>query len=168
MAEWVQEDGTWWYVLPSGIRRRGEERVCLTCDKTFPYHKMGKNLGLYCSRACANKATKSARGRRGSDSPNWKGGYVDKDGRRYIHADRADGSRKLVGEARLVIEKEFGHELEPYQTIHHIDHTRGPDGAMSNVRVNLQVRYSPHGKGAAMRCRQCGCEDIEYVPLEGE
>lgn len=143
MAEWKQDtSGIWWYVLPSGVRRRGEVRVCEWCGKEFPFHKMGKNKGLYCSIDHANKATKPMRGRRGSDSPNYKGGHVDKNGYRMIYTTRADGSRKLVGESRVVMEQMIGRELRPEETVHH----RNGD-KLDNAPENLELWSSRHPKG---------------------
>lgn len=56
---WVEDQaGDWWYVAPSGKRRRerGEIRTCGRCLRQFP--QMKGNPGLYCSHSCrANSFT---------------------------------------------------------------------------------------------------------------
>jgi hypothetical protein len=65
-------------------------------------------------------------------------------------------------EHRLVMARAIGRPLDSHETVHHIDGNR-----TSNALSNLQLRVGRHGKGVALRCRQCGSSDIECALLRG-
>jgi DNA invertase Pin-like site-specific DNA recombinase len=65
-----------------------------------------------------------------------------------------------VLEHRLVMARSLGRALLATETVHHIDGDRS-----NNALGNLQLRQGKHGKGAAMRCRDCGSHNIEHAPL---
>ena len=71
------EQGQWWY-YDARQRTLGEERVCQQCGKTFPFKVvMAKHQpGLYCSRACSNKAEKPGR----REARGGKGRYINQEG----------------------------------------------------------------------------------------
>lgn len=118
------------------------ERVCKECGKQFTWIAAPHTKGFYCSQLCSNRATKNGRHRRGEDHPNWKGGHVDRNGYRMIHADRESGKRKLIAEHRYVMEQYLGRELLPTETVHH----RNGD-KQDNRLENLELWSSRHPRG---------------------
>lgn len=88
-------------------------------------------------------------------------GYIDL----YLPPEKrpraAQGKRRVrFPEHRVVMADVLGRELDPNETVHHIDGDRA-----NNAPENLQVRKGKHGRGAAFRCRECGSHDIEAVRL---
>lgn len=102
--------------------------------------------------------------RRGHKHPNWKGGRYDNEAGYslvLLSADDAIAEMRMfngyVLEHRLVMARHLGRPLLPTETVHHIS------GDKSDNRIeNLQLRVGQHGKGAVIRCSDCGSERIEY------
>lgn len=138
-GHWEFVDGEPWYVLPGGRAQRGTMRSCKLCGKEFPWNST-KGTGEYCSREHANKDKKTRM--RGPEHGNFKGGHVNKEGYRVLWAIRADGSRKLVAEHRLVVEKRLGRELLPSETVHHLNGAK-----LDNRDENLELWQGNHPRG---------------------
>ena len=70
---------------------------------------------------------------KGKDSPLWKGGWVAKNGYKYVNIYE-DGKRKTVPQHRLIMEHELGRKLLSDE---HIDHINGDklDNRIENLRV---------------------------------
>lgn len=107
----------------------------------------------------------------GSKHGLWKGGRrVDKQsGYVWIRSSPEDPSyiwqmtngNGNVQEHRYVMALFLDRKLESYESVHHIN-----DDKTDNRLDNLQLRMGNHGKGIAMRCRCCGSNDIEAIPLQ--
>lgn len=65
-----------------------------------------------------------------------------------------------VLEHRLVMARALRRPLSQNETVHHIDGDK-----TNNKLSNLQLRFGKHGKGTVLRCRKCGCTDIEAKEL---
>lgn len=106
--------------------------------------------------------------RNGHRSPSWKGGEILYHG--YVRAwvspsDPFASMRDRAGyvlKHRLVMARALGRSLSARETVHHINNNK-----LDNLLSNLQLRQGRHGKGVAMRCRDCGSHNIEHVPLGG-
>lgn len=158
----TDEHGQLWRYSSTGQRHRAFERTCQQCGEVFGWvPKWG--FGLYCSTACANKADKPRRNRRGDAHPNWKGGrHVGKDGYVWVNVGHHPGAygNKYMLEHRYLISKLLGRPLEDWETVHHINGDK-----QDNRLENLQLRSGRHGKGSAWRCADCGSHNIEAEPL---
>ena len=74
----------------------------------------------------------------------------------------AEGARYVL-EHRLVMARLLGRPLTDEETVHHKDNNKE-----NNAPDNLQLRQGNHGKGACLRCGDCGSYNLEAVPLPAE
>lgn len=152
------ETGQWWFHLSNGTRTRANERTCEECGATFLYRGTGgrPGQGRYCSQACANKAVKPRRNRRGEDHPNWKGGRHKRKADGYVTVHITDPeTRKRIWqlEHRHVMAQHLGRPLRDAETVHHRNGQRD-----DNRLENLELRVGRHGKGATeAHCPTCTC-----------
>lgn len=84
----------------------------------------------------AMKGNKNALGTvrvKGKDAPNYKGGWVAKNGYRYVNV-YTYGKHRQLGEHRHVMEQHLGRELASHE---HIDHINGNklDNRIENLRI---------------------------------
>jgi hypothetical protein len=151
-----QDDaGQWHYRTNLGFSRPAEVRKCQQCGNEFPYVNFGpENKGLYCSTACANKASKPRRNVRGEEHPNWQGGrIIDRGGYVRIRTRRGKGHNAYELEHRLVMAEVLGRPLNRYEQVHHKNGNK-----TDNRPENLELRVSPHGAGATEKhCPTCTC-----------
>lgn len=103
----------------------------------------------------------------GSRHSNWKGGRTKHMSGYWsvnIHKDDPYACMRsetgYVLEHRLVMAKSLGRPLYRHETVHHINGVR-----TDNRLENLQLRVGNHGFGAAMKCLNCGSQNISFVPL---
>jgi hypothetical protein len=128
------------------MENRNPNTKCKICGMAMyrrPY-QLAAGAGLYCSRACRNKAHPHT-GRRatspemiGPKNPAWKGGaYIEPEkGYRMVRMPshpraRANG---YVLEHILVAETMMGRPLEPGEEVHHINRKRA-DNRPENLKV---------------------------------
>lgn len=74
---------------------------------------------------------------KGEGNPAWKGGKVSKTNHGYVKVCdgyNKNGRVKRSSEHRLVMEKHLGRKLEPYETVHHINHKRR-DNRIENLKL---------------------------------
>jgi len=103
----------------------------------------------------------------GSSHASWKGGRSKHaSGYWNVHIPKDDpyacmrSETGYVLEHRLVMAKSLGRPLYRHETVHHINGVR-----TDNRLTNLQLRVGAHGFGAAMKCLDCGSQNISFVPI---
>lgn len=155
--KWVRDEcGQWWYHFGRKgkmVRTRGETRVCANerCARDFPAIRSHKTR--FCSLKCKSAAMPLGWGK---DHPAWKGGWKVNT-RGYVVLIIG---RQYILEHRLVMERELGRPLMPWETVHHINGKRD-----DNRIENLELRTSRHGPGVRATCSECGSVSISYEPL---
>ncbi len=76
-------------------------------------------------------------------------------------AVKANNSRYCL-EHRYVMAQKLGRPLRDEETVHHKDGDK-----TNNDPDNLQLRQGKHGKGACLRCADCGSYNLEATVIEG-
>jgi len=145
---------------------------CENCGDVFvkrPPQAKGRRDNRYCSQKCRYA---DARGR------DEYGRYVREDG--YVvlnvrfreptnhtrttvngYVERNVGlGRGRVLEHRWVMAQALGRDLEPHETVHHINGDK-----QDNRLENLQLRQGNHGKGVVTRCLDCGSHNTVTATL---
>ena len=149
---WVQDQtGQWWY-YDAKQRYAGEERVCQTCGKTFPFKVAMARFqpGHFCSRVCANKADRPSRRVARSGS---RYRYINDQGYVVLYEPHSEGNRKRILEHRKVMSEQLGRPLERHETVHHKNGDK-----TDNRPENLELRVGNHGRGAThAHCPTCTC-----------
>jgi hypothetical protein len=118
------------------------------------------------SRILRGMGVKMRHGQRGSDNPYWKGGEIEANGyaQTLVSADDPMASMRTpagyVLTHRLRVARKLGRPLTKTETVHHID-----GNPLNNDPSNLQLRQGRHGKGACVRCLDCGSVNISHVPI---
>jgi hypothetical protein len=92
--------------------------------------------------------------------------HIDYHGYRVVNLAKGDPRRAWfkktsILEHRLVMSEHLGRALESYESVHHIN------GDKQDNRIeNLQMRTTHHGKGIALRCCDCGSQNVAPVELD--
>jgi transposase-like protein len=104
----------------------------------------------------------------GEKHQSWKGGRrIDSKGYVLVWVDPQDPmavmaiADNMVREHRLVMAREIGRPLKPYETVHHINGDR-----TDNRIENLQLRKGNHGNGQVYCCADCGSRNIIQCEIE--
>jgi len=162
------ETGQWWYNNSNGSRTRTKVQVCHHCGAEFVPFPTGAPK-QHCTRQCYWACRKTGRHiaefprKRAEDSHRWKGGRVKRKG--YIlvyapdhHSIAGRGTqRKYILEHRIVMEQKLGRNLEPHETVHHINGVTD-DNRPENLEL-WSVRAQPPGQRSseARHCPSCTC-----------
>lgn len=92
-------------------------------------------------------------GKRGEQSPNWKGGHTKQNGYIMIYKPNHPFAHKsgYVAEHRLVMEKHLGRYLESYEFVHHVNGIR-EDNRLENLKLVTKRNHNgelvcPHCEG---------------------
>lgn len=129
---------------------------CGTEFRTYP-SKIALGRGKYCSRVCSDKHTLIKKGqhispetehKKGEKPHNYRGWRLTKsrkNGKYYklIHVPNHPYSTKAgyVREHRLVMEKELGRYLEPWEVVNHIKEDETLNNDISNLEVMSKVEH---------------------------
>ena len=77
--------------------------------------------------------------------------YTNKDGRIRMVIQKDDGTITSKSYPRVLMEKELGRELEPYEEVHHIDGDK-TNNNLSNLKV---INRTDHRKYHATKYKDC-------------
>lgn len=141
--------------IVTGIAQRTLKDInCLNCKKLF---RPSDSKIRYCSLTCAAIRNKD---RRGANHPSWKGGRTIGTGgyirilldRNHPFYGKMGNKHRYIFEHRVVMAELLRRPLEDYETVHHKD-----GNPANNAIANLELRTSPHGRGATKHCPTCTC-----------
>ena len=103
----------------------------------------------------------------GPRSSQWKGGRIQAHGYVFINVPSTDpfasmrNSTGYVLEHRLVMARSLGRPLTKGETVHHID-----GDSLNNSLSNLQLRQGKHGRGAVLKCGDCGSSNVVAAHID--
>ena len=132
------------------------EKKCERCGESFKRiitpsaRKNQRHRGLYCSRACSNRANakKLSKARMGKGNPgygkrpwNYKGGTLTKSGSRNVFYKEITVDGKRYKEHRYIMEKKLGRKLKDNEVVHHID-GNGLNNDLSNLELMGKSEHS--------------------------
>jgi hypothetical protein len=135
------------------------------------YRSIADTLGITQNRVmwiCRNMGLPLDPHKSGSEHHAWKGGRrVDDSGYVQVLIPPDDPMYCMatglgyVPEHRLVMARKIGRPLTRYETVHH----KNSKDKTNNDPSNLQLRWGNHGKGHAMRCLDCGSDNLGFEDL---
>lgn len=118
------------------MQKNGKLMPCEYCGKEVYVKKSRQKEFRFCSRSCHGKAIlgtpenqSKIKRHYGKDHHNYKGGYIRKDGYKFISIEG-----KQVYEHRYLMEKHLGRKLTFDETIHHKDGNK-----LNNKLNNLEL-----------------------------
>lgn len=116
-----------------GHGNRGRKFPGLKHGKQFKQGQAPWNKGIHVENAGTYK--KGHLGMQGEDNPNWRGGFVMKNG---YQMRRVAGRRIYLH--RLVMEQKIGRRLLPSEHVHHLDHDK-TNNHPDNLRIISPVEH---------------------------
>lgn len=127
---------------PNGVRERLKRHGAYV---PRPYGQNSKAKGYHKTKGYINELV----------TPEWP--YFTQMARKF---GRNNNKCYIVLQHRKIMADHLGRALLPTETVHHINGKKD-----DNRLENLQLRQGKHGNGEVYRCRCCGSQDIESVPL---
>jgi|WetSurMetagenome_2_1015567.scaffolds.fasta_scaffold34565_2 hypothetical protein len=126
--------------------KKEKKIIKCVCGETFKVLPSSKKI--YCSKKCMYKYGEHNKGEK---AWNYKGGYVGKNGYKYI---RENG--KYVLEHKNVYEKYYGIKIKKGYCVHHIDRNK-----LNNTIENLEIMSRK--EHARLHHIKLSKEDVEFV-----
>jgi hypothetical protein len=162
-AEFLFEDGEWWYVQTTWHQRlgrmyrrrtRAETRTCSECGNEFLVQAWHAPRAKFCSRECFGK--KHSRATAGRTGTRWKGGrrytrsgYVEV----WIPHEERTSTKKYRLEHHIVMEQVLGRGLERHERVHHKNGVKD-----DNRTENLELWTLGHSMPGVR------VEDVKHCP----